>query len=225
MSVPRVPSAEQEERPLARPFVLGYTRVSTAEQAGSGLGLAAQRAAIEAEASRRGWDVEWIEDAGYSARSLNRPGMALALERLQAGEASILCVAKMDRVSRSLLDYARLMQDAADEGWALVALDSPADPSTAHGEAMMGMQAVWAQLERRLISERTKAALAAKRASGHRLGRAPVIPEAAAQLARELRAGGMILREIGDELRRAGYEPPGGTWYPMTVRRLIGRPE
>ncbi len=185
--------------------------------------MAAQRAAISAEADRRGWAVEWIEDAGFSARSLQRPGMADALARLRAGDATILCVAKMDRVSRSLLDYASLMQNASEEGWALVALDSPADPSTPHGEAMMGMQAVWAQLERRLISERTKAALAAKRASGERLGRAPVIPEAAAQLARELRETGLTFREIGSELSRAGYEAPAGMWYPMTVRRLLVR--
>jgi DNA invertase Pin-like site-specific DNA recombinase len=199
--------------------------VSTQEQADSGAGLAAQRAAIEAEASRRGWtDLEWVTDAGVSAKSLRRPGMAYALAKLQGGEASILCAAKMDRVSRSLIDWATVMQQAQREGWALVALDSPADLTTPQGEAMAGMQAVWAQLERRLISERTKAALAAKRAAGVRLGRPPVIGDDVAKLAADLSAEGLSLRKIGARLTDAGHLPPsGGQWYPTTVRGLLAR--
>src|SRR4051794_28008034 len=99
--------------------VLAYLRVSTAEQADSRAGLDAQRAAIEAEFTRRRWSaVEYIEDAGHSARTLRRPGLTRALERLKAGEASILVVAKMDRLSRSLIDFASIMQRAQREGWA-----------------------------------------------------------------------------------------------------------
>lgn len=86
------------------PRVLGYVRVSTTEQGDSGAGVAAQRAAIQAEADRRGWAVDWIEDAGYSARSMKRPGISDALARLRRGEADTLVVAKMDRLSRSLVD-------------------------------------------------------------------------------------------------------------------------
>ena len=68
--------------------VIGYVRVSTDEQRSSGAGLAAQRAAIEAECRRRGWQlVEVIEDAGYSARDLKRPGVQIALETLRRREA------------------------------------------------------------------------------------------------------------------------------------------
>src|SRR4051794_697072 len=96
--------------------VLAYLRVSTSEQADSGAGLAAQRAAIEAEAARRGWaSVEFIEDAGYSAKSMRRPGLALALDRLRRGDASVLVVAKMDRLSRSLLDFASILATAQRE--------------------------------------------------------------------------------------------------------------
>src|SRR5262249_50974323 len=74
--------------------VLGYVRVSTSEQASSGAGLEAQRRAILAECKRRGWHlVETIEDAGYSARDLRRPGIQEALRALEAGEASALVVA------------------------------------------------------------------------------------------------------------------------------------
>jgi DNA invertase Pin-like site-specific DNA recombinase len=71
--------------------------VSTSEQADSRAGLEAQRAAILAEAARRGWaEVEFVEDAGFSAGSLRRPGLAHALNRLRAGEASVLMVSKME---------------------------------------------------------------------------------------------------------------------------------
>src|SRR5256885_16611409 len=61
--------------------VLGYLRVSTTEQATNGAGLDAQRAAIAAEAERRGWSVQWVEDRGYSAKDLRRPGIREALRR------------------------------------------------------------------------------------------------------------------------------------------------
>src|SRR6218665_2477495 len=97
--------------------VLAYLRVSTTEQADSGAGLEAQRAVILAEAERRGWQhVEFIEDAGFSAKSLKRPGVANALDRLKRGEATVLVVSKMDRLSRSLLAFARIMQQAQREG-------------------------------------------------------------------------------------------------------------
>jgi DNA invertase Pin-like site-specific DNA recombinase len=97
---------------------------------------------------------------------MTRPGLLGALDRLTRGEASILVVSKMDRLSRSLLDFASIMQRAQREGRALVALDSPAHLTTPSGEAMAGVMAVFAPLERSLIAERTKAALAQRKAAG-----------------------------------------------------------
>src|SRR5689334_12432638 len=122
----------------ARAYI-GYLRVSSDEQANSRAGMEAQRASILAEARRRGWeeaDIRWIEDAGYSGKDTRRPGLRLALEVLTRGEASGLVVAKMDRLSRSLLDFTQIMAAAQRQGWALIALDCPADPSTPTGEAM-----------------------------------------------------------------------------------------
>ena len=83
-----------------------HVRVSTSEQGSSGAGLEAQRRAILAECQRRGWHlVETIEDAGYSARDLRRPGIQEALRALEDGKASALVVAKPDRLSRSMLDF------------------------------------------------------------------------------------------------------------------------
>lgn len=103
---------------------LGYLRVSTHEQADSGAGLAAQRAALEREADRRGWDVEYVVDV-LTGEHARRPGLIDALARLKAREADVLAVAKMDRLSRSLLGFARIMATAQREGWALRALDAP----------------------------------------------------------------------------------------------------
>ncbi len=98
-------------------LVLGYLRVSTEEQAASGLGLANQRRAIAQEAQQRHWsNIEFVTDDGYSAKSLARPGISAALARLRRGEAGVLVVSKLDRLSRSLLDFAGLMETAKREG-------------------------------------------------------------------------------------------------------------
>src|SRR6187401_580867 len=157
--------------------VIGHVRVSTEEQALSGAGLEAQRRVIQAECRRRGWElVETIEDAGYSAKDLKRPGVQEALRALEAGEAKALVVAKLDRLSRSMLDFAALMATAQKQHWALVALDCAVDTSTPAGEAMAHVLATFGQFERRLVSQRTKEALAIKKASAVRLGRPPTIP-------------------------------------------------
>jgi DNA invertase Pin-like site-specific DNA recombinase len=96
--------------------------VSTEEQKGSGAGLAAQRAAILAEGERRGWKlVDVIEDAGYSAKDLRRPGVRLALDVLRRGDADALVVSKLDRLSRSMLDFASIMATAQKQRWGLIA--------------------------------------------------------------------------------------------------------
>ena len=158
--------------------VIGYVRVSTDEQSMSGAGLEAQRRAITAECRRRGWElVETIEDRGYSAKDMKRPAVQEALRTLEAGEANALVVAKLDRLSRSMIDFTALMGTAQKQCWALVALDCAVDTSTATGEAMANMLATFAQFERRLIGQRTREALAAKKAAGVRLGRPPTVPK------------------------------------------------
>lgn len=205
--------------------VLAYLRVSTSEQADSRAGMEAQRAAIIAEAERRGWQVEFIEDAGFSAKSLKRPGLQDALARLKRGDASVLVVSKMDRLSRSLLDFAGIMQRAQREGWALVALDSPADLTTPTGEAMAGVLAVFAQLERRLIGERTRAALAQRREAGVRLGRPRAVSPAIEARVAALHAEGMSVRKIAARLTEEGHlAPGGGEWQPSSLHRILSRP-
>lgn len=203
--------------------VIGYLRVSTAEQRESGAGLDAQRTAIEAEASRRGWKVEWIEDAGISAKDLRRPGIQRALALLADGEASALVTAKLDRLSRSLLDFAGLMDRARAEGWALVCLDLNVDTTTAAGEMVASVMASFAQFERKLIGQRTRDALAAKRAAGVRLGRPRSIPRHVRDRIVSERDAGKGWSAIAAGLNEDGVPTAGGgiRWHDTTVKRVV----
>jgi len=206
--------------------VIGYVRVLTEEQAMSGAGLEAQRAAIAREARRRGWElVETIEDRGYSAKDLRRPGVQEALRALEAGDAKALVVAKLDRLSRSMLDFASLMATAQKQQWALVALDVAVDTSTPAGEMLVNVLATFSQFERRLIGQRTKEALAAKKAQGVRLGRPPVLPQRVVRRIERERARGNSLQKIADALNAAAVPTAhgGARWHASTVRGVLAR--
>jgi len=204
--------------------VVGYARVSTSEQADHGVGLEAQRRAIQAACSERGWQlVEVIEDAGYSAKDLNRPGIRQALQMIESGQADALVVAKLDRLSRSLLDFAALMDRARRKKWALAALDLGVDTSTPSGEMMANVMASFAQFERRLIGQRTKDALAVKKAEGVRLGRPRAVPAHLARRIKTMRARGLTLARIAAILNGDGVPTAhgGARWHPSTVSAVI----
>lgn len=203
--------------------VVGYVRCSTSEQADSGLGLDAQRQRLEQEADRRGWDLVIVEDRGQSAKSMDRPGIERALGVVSRGEASALIVAKLDRLSRSLLDFAALMERAKREGWALIALDLGVDTSTATGELIANVLMSVAQWERRAIGERTRDALAAARARGQRLGRPRSVPdELRARIVSE-RASGATLQAIANRLNEEQIPTARGglCWQRGTVGALL----
>lgn len=203
---------------------IGYIRVSTGEQRSSGAGLAAQRAAIEAECHRRGWQlVNVIEDAGYSAKDLQRPGVEVALEALRRGDANALVVAKLDRLSRSLLDFTGVMAKATKQGWALLALDCAVDTSSPAGEALANVLATFAQFERRLIGQRTREALAAKRARGVRLGRPLSLPLGVRKRIASERKAGRSLAAIAEALNEEQVPTAQGgeRWWPSTVRAAL----
>jgi DNA invertase Pin-like site-specific DNA recombinase len=209
--------------------VVGYTRVSTDEQASSGLGLKAQRALIEAECQRRGWDlVQVFQDAGLSGKAMSgRPALAEALEAVRRRASGALVVAKLDRLSRSLLDFASLMEDARKEGWALVILDLGVDTTTPSGEMIANVMATFAQFERRLIGQRTKDALAVKKRAGVKLGRPVAVDEAVVKrIARERRRG-LSLRKIAGGLNRDEVTTAHGgvRWYASTVKAVLERTE
>lgn len=225
--------------------VIGYTRVSVDLGAERGVGLAAQRSAILAEVARRGWTlVEILDDSGYSGRDFNRPAVTTAMRLLQRGEADALVVAKLDRLSRSILDFTSIMARARKENWGVIALDCSVDTTTPAGEAMANVMATFAQYERRLIAQRTSDALAELRSRGDAYGPTPfgwsrvgdrLLPHASEQKVlvrmRKLRARGKSYNAVAHSLNRSGTPAKkGGNWFASSVRSAlltaekVGRP-
>ena len=142
---------------------------------------------------------------------------------LRSGQASVLVTAKLDRLSRSVLDFAALMARAEREGWAIVVLDVNVDTSTPSGEMMANVVAAFAQYERRLISERTRRALAVKRAEGVQLGRPRSIPDEVRSRIAAMRSHGLTYRAIADALN-ADDVPRGQQgikWWPSTIQHVL----
>lgn len=205
--------------------VVGYIRVSTDDQAESGLGMEAQRMAIVEECERRGWRLlEVFEDAGQSGKSLDRrEALQAALGLLRAKGATALVVAKLDRLSRSVMDFATVMETSRKQGWSLVILDLGVDTTTPAGEMVANVMATFAQFERRLIGQRTRAALAVKKAQGVRLGRPRTLPDEVVDLVVTEAATGASYSAIARLLNEAGVPTAHGgqRWHPNTVRQIL----
>lgn len=204
------------------PRAIGYLRVSTDEQVDSGLGLAAQRAAIVAEAERRGWQLELVEEEGRSGKDLNRPVLAAALDRLDRHGADVLVVSRLDRLSRSVHDFSGLLKRAERRGWSVVCSDLGVDTSTPTGELMATVVAGTAQYERRLISQRTREALAAKKAAGVRLGRPQALSGDVVARIVAMRRDGQSFRAIAQRLEDDGVPTArgGATWHASSVKAV-----
>jgi DNA invertase Pin-like site-specific DNA recombinase len=205
--------------------VFGYVRKSIAEN-GNGHSLDAQTAAIERECKHRAWTlVEVIRDDGYSGRDTSRPGLHGALRRIAAKEASALIASKLDRISRSVIDFGILLEwfDRADA--ALVALDVNIDTSTPSGLAMANVMVTMGQWERQTGALRTKDALAARRAKGLPISRPSVVDDKAlTSRIVALRADGLTLQAIADTLNSDGVATLRGApqWTTSSVRGAAG---
>jgi DNA invertase Pin-like site-specific DNA recombinase len=219
-------TARVAEAEVMNTVALGYVRVSTEEQGKSGARLAAQQAAIEAEASRRGWEIVDIVEDVAGGRDLKRPGVQVALERMRHREAAVLVVAKLDRLSRSLLDFAGVVATAERERWSLVALDLRVGTSTASGQLMANVLASFAQFERQVIGQRTREGLAAKRAAGVRLGRPLSLDPAVRARIRADREAGSSYAAVARGLNAAGVPTAqgGARWRPSSRDSREKRP-
>lgn len=206
--------------------VIGYLRVSTDEQARSGLGLEAQRFTISRYADLMGWEVEWMGDEGRSGKDMARPGLAAALDALQKGEAQALVTAKLDRLSRSVADFAGLLDRARKEKWAVVALDLSLDTTTITGELVANILMACAQWERRLIGQRTSDAIQARLLKGEDWGRRATLTETTEAAIRDLHADGLTAHAISRILNEQDVPTArGGAWHPSTVQRVLRRIE
>ena len=158
--------------------LISYLRVSTDRQGKSGLGLEAQRAAIETFAHANGYGIvaEYVEvETGKGSDALSRrPQLAAALAAARKAKCAVV-VAKLDRLSRDVAFIAGLMAQRVP--FVVAELGEDADPFMLH------LYAALAEKERAMIAARTKAALAAKRAQGVQLGNRTNLPEASRAVA------------------------------------------
>jgi DNA invertase Pin-like site-specific DNA recombinase len=229
-------------RPSTSPaLAVAYLRVSTDEQA---LGPEAQRAAIGRWAASAGVEVvAWHLDHGVSGAAPvdRRPGLLAALADLGEHGAGLLVVAKRDRLARDVPAAAMIEQLAGRAGARIVSAageGTDGDACDPSGMLMRGLMDLFAQYERALIAQRTRAALAVKRGRGERIGELPLgrtvgadgvalvenpAEARAVELVHELRAEGLSVRAIADELNRRGVPARGERWHATTVQRLVRR--
>lgn len=205
---------------------IGYARVSTEDQGQSGLGLAAQEQVITDEISRRGWVRGGFYKDVASGKSLRRRHrMADALTALREGHAEVLVVAKLDRLSRSVSDFAAILAKSRTEGWELDICDLGVDTTTPSGKMVAQIMMVLAEWEREMIGDRTRAALQIARTRGTRLGRPRGVDDETVRLIRVLRDSGHSYRAVALALEREGIPTAqGGRWQAATVRKLALRP-
>lgn len=219
-------AARRSDSPKATRTV-AYLRVSTDKQADHGISLDAQRAKVEAYASLYDLELVAVEvDAGHSAKSLDRPALQAAIARLRRGEADALLVAKLDRLTRSVVDLAELIELFQDEKRALLSVSEQIDTRSAAGRLILNILTIVGQWEREAIGERTKIAMQHLAAQGKYTGgkvpygftlggdRETLVPNPTEQLvnttARELHGKGMTLRAVAAELARLGMRSRAG---------------
>ena len=226
--------------PLVMEQAIAYLRVSTLRQHRSGLGLDAQRSTIQRFAATESLKIaaEYVEaETGKGSDALERrPQLAAALAAAKIARCSVV-VAKLDRLSRDVAFVAGLMAQRVP--FIVAELGRDADPFMLH------LYAALAEKERRLISERTKAALASKKAAGAFLGNpinlglagahgraasvalADQFAQSLVPVLDSLRAeGALTVRAMAASLNRRGIKSArGGEWHPSSVENLLARVE
>lgn len=158
--------------PPSRTKTVAYLRVSTDKQADLGISLEVQRTKVEQYAKLFDLDLVAIEeDAGESAKSLNRPALARALAMLRDGRATALLIVKLDRLTRSVRDLCDLVDDYFREGdCALVSVTEQLDTRSAMGRGVLKIFTTLGEIEREQIGERTLAAMAHLKSQGKKTG-------------------------------------------------------
>ena len=217
---------------------IGYIRVSTDKQADRGVSLDAQSEKVRAMAVVQGAElVDVIVDAGESAKSLSRPGMARLLFLVDTGAVDTVIIAKLDRLTRSVKDLAELLERLTRRGVSLVSVAESLDTGSASGRLVLNIMVSVSQWEREAIGERTRDAMRHKKAKLEFVGNAPygfrqapdkrhVEPEPGEQAILEriqrLRKGGKSLRKIAEQLNRLKIRTrQGSPWRHEYVARLL----
>jgi len=216
---------------------IGYIRVSTQGQVEDGVSLEAQQTKIEAWCLANDYElVNVYTDSGISGKAMaNREKLLQALDAV--GQGIALVTHSMSRISRSTRDMLALADKLEKRGADLVSLTEKIDTTTAAGKMIFRMLAVLNEFERDQVSERTKAALAHKRAKGERIGTVPygyslhddgvslIENNAEQSILRDiqlLRREGYKLREITEELNNRGLlTRRGSEWRVQYIHNLL----
>ena len=214
---------------------IGYVRVSTEEQAKSGLGLEAQIAKIKAYAEL--FDIELTEiiaDEGISGKTLDREGLQRAIKILKDKKAEGMVIAKLDQLTRNVADLGTLVSTVFDKA-ELYSVSEQINTKNAAGRLVLNVLVSVAQWERETICERTKDALQAKKARGEKTGgNVPFgFNEVNGKLIRNeeeqaiiseiktLKNKGLSLRKIAEALNEKGIVTKNGkTWTATQIQRI-----
>ena len=217
---------------------LGYLRVSTSEQADSGLSLEAQERRIRAYCVANDMELVELHSDVASGGNMDRPELQRALAALKAGEADVLVILRLDRLSRSTRDTLALADRCQKEGWALASLSEKLDTYSPSGRLVLTVLASMAQFEREQTAERTRQALHQKRGRNELVGAVPYgyrLAENGIKLVevakeqrvltrmRRLRRRGVSYGEIASRLTRAKIPTKTGKvkWAPKVVRGIL----
>lgn len=217
-----------------------YTRVSSDEQATSGLGLAAQMAACESFAAKAGHTITACHtDAGVSgAASLeDRAGLMAAVACLRRGDA--LVVYRRDRIGRDQMAILMIEKAVSRKGAVILSADGVGNTDDPTSQLMKGIVDQFSIYERAMIRSRTKAALAVKRAAGELAGEVPFgwvadatgklepveAEQAILRIIGELRQAGVSLRKIASILTESGHRTKKGctAWSHTSVKSILAR--
>ena len=220
---------------------VGYVRVSTEDQAKEGVSLDNQKSKIMAYCQLKDLELrEVIEDAGISAKNLRREGVQKVLRLARRKEIDAVVVYKLDRIFRSTVDALETTKAFDKWGVSFHSIEETLDTRSAMGRFFFTLTAALAEMERRLIGERTKAALAHKRSKnektggdvpfGYDLTPAGILTEneneqRIIKTMCRLNKDGYSLRKICRELEKAGHLTKRGNpiWRPSTISKILRR--
>jgi DNA invertase Pin-like site-specific DNA recombinase len=207
-----------------------YARVSTQMQVEDGISLDAQEKQLRYAAESQGYTVEMLREEGRSGKSIQgRPILKQALEDLDNGKAQALFVTRLDRLARSTRDFLDIVDRSHKNGWRLALLDLGLDTATYQGRFVVTIMSAMAEMERGMISLRSKDIHQDRRNNGKvwgvDLGPLPLISETVVERIERERNLGLSYKMIADNLNSDAIPTVlgGEKWHASTVRKAFLR--
>lgn len=218
-----------------------YVRVSTNEQAEEGYSIDEQIDKLKKFCEVKDWQVAGVyKDAGFTGSNIDRPGLKKMIRDVERKKIDTVLVYKLDRLSRSQKDTLFLIEDVlAANGTNFVSLNENFDTSTPFGKAMIGILAVFAQLEREQIKERMTMGKLGRAKSGKAMGWSKVpfgyryedsiykVVELEAQIVKQIfhdYLAGISITKLKDKMNDEGYIAKELPWSYRTIRQTLDNP-